>query len=53
VAAGAIARKVIAREGIEVLGYTVELGGVTIGEGSRRDIRKNNLLCPDAKAARK
>jgi len=53
VAAGAIARKVIAREGIEVLGYTVELGGVTIEEGGRGDIRENNLLCPDAKAAEK
>jgi chorismate synthase len=53
VAAGAIARKVIAREGIEVLGYTVELGGVTIEEGGRGDFRGNNLLCPDAKAAEK
>jgi chorismate synthase len=53
VAAGAIARKVIAREGIEVLGYTVELGGVTIEEGGRGDIRENDLLCPDAKAAEK
>jgi len=53
VAAGAIARKVIAREGVEVLGYTVELGGVTIEGGRREDIRVNNLLCPDAKAAEK
>jgi len=51
VAAGAIARKVIAREGIEVLGYTVELGGVAIEEGIRGDIRENNLFCPDARAA--
>ena len=53
VAAGAIARKVIAREGIEVLGYTVELGGVAIEEGSRGDSRENELFCPDAKAAEK
>ena len=53
VAAGAIARKVIAREGIEVLGYTVELGGVMIEEGGRGDIRENNLFCPDAKAVQK
>ncbi len=53
VAAGAIARKVIAREGIEVVGYTVELGGVPIEEGGRGDIRENSLLCPDAKAAKK
>ena len=53
VAAGAIARKVIVPEGIEVLGYTVELGGVTIEEESRGDMRGNSLLCPDAKAAEK
>ncbi len=53
VAAGAIARKVIAREGIEVGGYTVELGGVPIEEGGRGDMRENSLLCPDAKAVKK
>jgi len=53
VAAGAVARKVIAGAGIKVLGFTVELGGVTIEEGSRGDIRENSLLCPDARAAEK
>jgi chorismate synthase len=53
VAAGAIARKLIAREGIEVLGYTVELGGVTVEKGDWGDIRGNDLLCPDATAAEK
>ena len=53
VAAGAVARKVLTPEGIEVLGFTVEIGGVSIGEFSPVEIRKNSLLCPDAGAAEK
>ena len=53
VAAGAVARKVIAREGIEVLGFTEEIGGVAIETFSPEEIRKNDLLCPDAVAAGK
>ncbi|MCX5834293.1 MAG: chorismate synthase [Deltaproteobacteria bacterium] len=53
VAAGAVARKVIAREGIDVLGFTVEIGGVTIEKFSPEEIRKNSLLCSDAGAAEK
>ena len=51
VAAGAVARKFIAREGIEVTGCTVELGGVAVGAGCRAEIGGNSLLCPDPKAA--
>jgi len=53
VAAGAVARKVIAREGIEVLGFTVEIGGVAIETFSAGVIQKSDLLCPDAAAAGK
>jgi chorismate synthase len=53
VAAGAIARKVITQEGMEVVGHTVELGGVRIKEEARGDARGNALRCPDAKAAEK
>jgi chorismate synthase len=53
VAAGAVARKVIAQAGVEVFGFTVELGGVAAERFSREDIRKNNLLCPDSRAAEK
>ena len=53
VAAGAIARKVIARAGVEVFGYTLELGGVATERFSREDIRGNSLLCPDSRAAEK
>jgi chorismate synthase len=51
VAAGAIAKKVIARAGIEVIAYTQELGGITIEQVSLAEINKNDLYCPDAKVA--
>jgi chorismate synthase len=53
VAAGAIARKLLAREGIEVVGCTVELGGIAIERYSRSDIDGNRLLCPDPGAAKR
>jgi chorismate synthase len=51
VAAGAIAKKVIARAGIEVIGYTQELGGIEAKEIPLAQINTNTLLCPDGKAA--
>jgi chorismate synthase len=51
VAAGAIAKKVIAREGIEAIAYTQELGGIVAERISLAEIGKNSLLCPDQKAA--
>ncbi|HTZ39443.1 MAG TPA: chorismate synthase [Syntrophales bacterium] len=51
VAAGSIARKIIAREGVEVFACTVELGGIPIGSFSREAIAENRLLCPDSGAA--
>lgn len=57
VAAGAVAAKVIARAGMEVLAYTKALGGVTISRSwqdlldlSREELGKNKLLCPDLQA---
>jgi len=53
VAAGAVARKVLDREGIEIVAYTRELGGIR-AQGTARDrIDRNPLLCPDDEAARK
>jgi chorismate synthase len=52
VAAGAIAKKVIARRGIEVCAYTQELGGIAAQEISLAEIEVNTLFCPDKKAAR-
>jgi chorismate synthase len=51
VAAGAIAKKVISREGIDVIAYTLELGGIAAETISLAEINKNPLLCPDQKAA--
>ena len=51
VAAGAIARKLLSREGIDVVGYTVEVGGIAIERFSRDDINGNRLRCPDPEAA--
>lgn len=53
VAAGAIAKKVLAREGIEVLAYTLELGGLKAEVISLEDISKNTLYCPDLQAVLK
>jgi chorismate synthase len=52
VAAGAIAKKVISSEGIEVIAYTKELGGIAAERISFSDIQRNTLQCPDLKAAR-
>ncbi len=56
VAAGAIARKILRREGIEIVGYTTQVGGVSAGEIDRRrvqvgDVDANAVRCPDPKAA--
>ncbi len=53
VAAGAVARKVIAREGIQVVAYTKELAGISVKEISLGEIEKNPLFCPDLDAAEK
>ena len=53
VAAGAIAKKIIFREGIEVIAYTLELGGISAEKISLAEINKISLLCPDHKAAKR
>jgi chorismate synthase len=51
VAAGAIAKKVLARENIEVLAYTLELGGIQARVISLEAASQNALCCPDPLAA--
>jgi chorismate synthase len=51
VAAGAIARKVIAGAGIRVVAYTKELGGIVCRIDSLADAGRNALCCPDLVAA--
>ena len=53
VAAGAIAGKIIAREGIEIIAYTRELGGIAAEQITLADIDRNSILCPDMEAAQK
>lgn len=58
VAAGAIAEKVIAQTGVDVLAYTQAIGAIEIDRDKmpsdknlRRFVRDNPLFCPDKQAA--
>jgi chorismate synthase len=53
VAAGAVAKQVLEQTGIDVLAYTVALGGVKITEKNLEVINDNRFFCPDADAAEK
>jgi chorismate synthase len=57
VAAGALAKKILARDGIEVVGYVRELHGIKSREMSFEDIKANRekteIRCPDLEAAAK
>jgi chorismate synthase len=59
VAAGAIAKKLLSREGIEICGYVFELGGIkaSIDFSDIRELRSraesNAVRCPDLTAAEK
>ncbi|OAQ20182.1 chorismate synthase [Thermosulfurimonas dismutans] len=50
VAAGAVAKKVLAEYGIQVQAYTVALGGVWARKRDLSEINRNHLFCPDAEA---
>ena len=57
VAAGALAKMILARDGIEVVGYVKTLHGITSREMSFEDIKANRekteIRCPDLEAAHK
>ncbi len=53
VAAGAVARKILASHDIEVLAYTLSLGGIFIENLDLNAIRDNRLCCPDPEAAKR
>ena len=59
VAAGAIAKKLLAREGVEIIGYVAELGGIAasipnVGLSELRHLAESNpVRCPDQNAAEK
>ncbi len=50
VAGGAVAKRILEEYGIEVLAYTIALGGVFAKERNLEVIYKNHLFCPDMKA---
>ncbi len=51
VAAGAIAKKILAKEHIRIIAYTVELGGIQAEQMHYDEIERNDLRCPDPDAA--
>ena len=51
VAAGAIAKKVLAARGITVFGYSLEIGGVRAEKVDRSEIERNPVRCADVEAA--
>jgi chorismate synthase len=51
VAAGAIARKILATVGCEVYGFIRELGGIAMETFDRDEIERNIVRCPDPVAA--
>jgi len=51
VAAGAVAKQVLEQTGIDVLAYTVALGGVKANARNLEEINGNRFFCPDAEAA--
>ncbi|MGE3953735.1 MAG: chorismate synthase [Parachlamydiales bacterium] len=56
VAAGAVAKKLLAAHGIEVIAYLRECGGIEMGEillPTRSQILSSPLFCPDPKAEQK
>jgi chorismate synthase len=56
VAAGAIAKKLLAAHGIEILGHTIEAAGVAVGRELspgeiRKNVERNPMRCADPRAA--
>ncbi len=51
VAAGALAKKILKGEGIQILAYTIELGGIRAEKRDHGEIEKNPLRCPEREAA--
>ena len=51
VAAGAIAKKILAREGIKTYGYVKQVGDIVAEKINFREIEKNIVRCPDKKRA--
>ena len=53
VAAGAVAKQLLAKKGVEIIAYTKEVAGVRAQRVDYSTIEKNPLRCPDPVAAKK
>ncbi|MBI2647093.1 chorismate synthase [Candidatus Woesearchaeota archaeon] len=53
VAAGAIAKKLLAKYGIEIVAYVKEIDGIKAKKIDYKEIHKNDVRCPDKNAANK
>ena len=53
VAGGAVAKKILAEQGIKVIAYTKEIGGIKAEEFDIGEIDRNKVKCPDKNAASK
>ena len=58
VAAGAIAKKLLASHGVEILGHTLEAAGVSVGrevspEEIRKNVERNPMRCADPEVAKR
>jgi chorismate synthase len=51
VAAGAVAKQILEKERIEIIGYTLEFGGIRAEKVDLEEIKRNALRCPDRNAA--
>ncbi len=52
VAGGAIAKKFLALEGLEIFGYTTQIHDIKMGSFHRKEIERNDVRCPDKEAAK-
>ncbi|MBI5591245.1 MAG: chorismate synthase [Deltaproteobacteria bacterium] len=52
VAAGAVAGLILDQVGIQVISYTLELGGISVNTIDLDEIHRNPFRCPDKEAAR-
>ena len=53
VAAGAVAKALLAKENIQVFAYTIELGGIRAKKRDLNAVDKNMFYCPDMEAAKR
>ncbi|MFH1586475.1 MAG: chorismate synthase [Candidatus Diapherotrites archaeon] len=53
VAAGAVAKKILGKSKIKIIGHAIEIAGIKARKFNVKDIEKNPVRCADKKAAKK